>query len=122
MRFLLALLTLVGLGFVAPAQAQISAPTYISAAYAYTNITTDTTTSILSAPGVLGAICINAGAASETITIYDSLSATGTKVGTITLSATSGGCFNYNAFMTTGLTIVTAVAAADITVIWRPAP
>lgn len=120
MRWFLALLTLVGLGSIA--SAQVNAPTYISAAYAYTNITTDTTTSILSGPGVLGGVCINAGASGETITIYDSLTGSGTKVGTITLAATSGGCFNYNAFLTTGLTIVTAVAAADLTIIWRPAP
>lgn len=120
MRWLLALLTLIGLGLAA--QAQVNAPTYISAAYAFLNITTDTTTLVFSGQGILGAVCINSGASGETITIYNSLTGSGTKVGTITLATTSGGCFNYNAFLSTGLTVVTAVAAADLTIVWRPAP
>ena len=121
MRVLALAITLL-LGLVLPALPQVSPPTYISAAYNYLNITTDATTTISSGPAVLGEVCINTTAAGETITIYDNTSGSGTKVGTITLAAASGGCFNYNSYMKTGLTIVTAVAAADLTVVWRPAP
>lgn len=118
-RFLALCLALV-LGL-SSAFAQVAPPTYISAAYAFTNITTDATTTIFAGPVILGAVCINTGAASETITIYNNTAGSGAKVGTITLAATSGGCFNYNSYMPVGLTIVTAVAAGDITIVWRPA-
>ena len=118
----LSLASLLLLGLSLPAPAQVAPAQYIAAAYAYLNITTDTTTTVHSGNTVLGAICINTTAANETITIYDNTAASGTKVGIITLTTGSGGCFNYNAYLATGLTIVTATAAADLTVIWKPAP
>lgn len=120
MRILLALTLLLGLG--ASALAQISPPAWIAAAYAFLNITTDTTTTVFSGPGVLGAVCVNSTAATETITIYNNTSATGTKVGTITLGSSSGGCIQYNAYLNLGLTIVTATAAGDLTIMWHPVP
>ena len=119
-RLFLASLLLLGLSL--PAPAQVAPAQYIAAAYAYLNITTDTTTTVHSGNTILGAICINTAAANETIAIYNNTAASGTLLGTITLSSTSGGCFNYNAYLNLGLTIVTGVAAADLTVIWKPAP
>jgi hypothetical protein len=119
-RLALALTLSLGLAF--PAYPQISPPTWIGAAYNFLNITTDATTTVFSGPGVLGAVCVNTTASTETITIYNNTAGSGTKLGTITLGTSSGGCFAYNAYLSTGLTIVTAVAAGDLTVIWHPVP
>jgi hypothetical protein len=118
----LALVVALSLGLAVPGLCQIAPNTWIAAAYNFTNITTDATTTVVSGPSVLGAICINTTASTETITIYNNTAASGTKVGTITLGTSSGGCYSYNAYLATGLTIVTAVAAGDITVIWHPVP
>lgn len=118
----LALASLFLLGLLAPALSQISPPLWIGAAYNFLNITTDATTTVFSGPGVLGAICINSTASTESITIYNSLSGSGAKVGTITLGSSSGGCIQYNAYLSLGLTIVTATAAGDLTVVWHPVP
>lgn len=82
----------------------------------YKNITTDTTTLVKGGAGVLASVCVNTPAATETITLYDSLTATGTKIGTITLYASTNPCFYYNVNFLIGLTVVTAIAAGDITV------
>jgi hypothetical protein len=82
----------------------------------YQNITTDATTTIKSGAGVLASICVNTPAATETITIYDNTAASGAKIGTITVYASTNPCFYYNANFLVGLTIVTATAAGDITV------
>lgn len=95
------------------------APVYAIPAYAYKNLTTDATfAAIKSGPGILHTICVNTPAATETITIYDSLTATGTKIATLTSFASAPGCFLYDANFTVGLTIVTATAAGDITISW----
>jgi len=84
----------------------------------YSNISTATTTTVKSGTGILSSITINTTAAG-TITIYDSLSGAGTKIGTIAASPAIGSTFNYNDLaFATGLTIVTA-AASDITVSYR---
>lgn len=105
---------LFGLGLAA-AQT-FGSPQLVITAYKYTNITTDATTTIKSGGGILHTICINNPTATETITLYDNTVASGTKIGTITLAATTQGCFVYDINFATGLTIVTAVAASDITV------
>jgi hypothetical protein len=87
--------------------------------YSYQNITTDRTTTLKSVPGYLHAICVNTPAATGTITIYDSATASGTKIATITSYASTNSCFTYDVAFWTGLTIVTAVAAQDITVSFR---
>lgn len=115
-------LALLLLGLSLPAAAQISPPTWIGAAYNYKHITADATTTVFSGPGVLGAICVNTTAATETITIYDNTAGSGTVVGIITLGSASGGCYAYNSYLATGLTIVTATAAGDLTVVWHPVP
>jgi hypothetical protein len=80
-----------------------------------------TTTTIKSTPGVLHSICLNTQAAG-TAAIYDSTAGSGTKIGTITGTAVATGgpsCYLYDVQFWTGLTIVTATAAMDITVSFR---
>lgn len=86
-------------------------------AYAYNNISTGTTTTVKSGPGVLHAITINTTAAS-TITIYDNTAGSGTKIGTIAASPAIGSTFGFDVAFATGLTIVTG-GASDITVSYR---
>lgn len=68
-------------------------------------------------------ITFNTPVASSVVTIYNNTSATGTKIGTITLPGTllTQGPYTaiYDAIFSTGLTIVTATAASDITVTYR---
>lgn len=87
--------------------------------YNYTNITTQATTAIKATAGILHTVCVNTPAATGTVTIYDNTSATGTKIGTITSFASQPECYIYDVWFSTGLTIVTATAAPDITVSWR---
>ena len=94
-------------------------PPEVTTPFLYNHITTDATTVVKSTPGILGNLCINTTANGETITIYDNTAASGTVVGIITLSATSIGCFQLNLWMATGITIVTGVAAGDLTVHYR---
>lgn len=68
---------------------------------------------VKSGAGVLTIVCINTAAATETITIYDSLTATGTKIGTITTYASDPRCFPYNTNFLTGLTVVTGTTTGD---------
>ena len=100
--------------FSLPATAQDSA-----LIFSYSNITTDKTTTLKSTPGYLHTVCVNTPAATGTITAYDNTGASGTKIGTITSYASVPGCFTYDVAFWTGLTIVTATAAPDITVTFR---
>lgn len=89
----------------------------------YRNITAATTTTVKSGTGVLRGITVNTQIASATITIYDSLTGTGTKIGTITLPSTITGevapTYDFKDLVFgTGLTIVTS-GATDITVTYR---
>lgn len=84
----------------------------------YTNITTNTTTTILSTAGKLARIVINKIGTTSTATIYDNSAASGSIVGTISTVAPE--TKHYFCRLSTGLTIVTAgAAAADITVTWE---
>ena len=88
--------------------------------FAYANITGDTTTTVKSGKGYLHAITLNAPTATETITIYDNTAGSGTKIGTITIPASPVPVtLFYDVAFWTGLTIVTATAASDITVSYR---
>lgn len=93
--------------------------------YNYTNITlaAPTTTLVKNGPGLLHTITINTPVASSVITIYDNTAGSGTKIGTITLPGTllQQGPYSaaYDVPFSTGLTIVTATGASDITVAWR---
>jgi hypothetical protein len=92
--------------------------------YKYTNIAGLATTVVESAPGLLHSITINKPVASSVITLYDSLTATGTIIGTITLPAglLQQGPYTamYDVELLVGLTVVTATAASDITISSRP--
>ena len=82
----------------------------------YLNITGQATTTVKSGSGILHTICVNTPAATETITIYDNTAASGTKIGTITVFASTNPCLTYDVNFTTGLTLVTATASSDLTV------
>lgn len=86
----------------------------------FSNINTNTTTTVKSGAGVLKRIVVNKiGTSSNTCTIYDNTTATGTIIGTIDPVHTQM-VFEYDLAFSTGLTIVTANGtAADITVIYK---
>ena len=86
----------------------------------FSNINTNTTSTVKSGAGVLKRIVVNkVGALSNTCTIYDNTTATGTIIGTIDPVHTQM-VFEYVLVFSTGLTIVTANGtAADITVIYK---
>lgn len=76
-----------------------------------------TTTAVKTSPGILHSITFNKPIATGVITIYDSLAASGTIIGTITIPASPQPVtVFYDVAFATGLTIVTATAAQDITV------
>lgn len=81
-----------------------------------TNIATATTTLVKTGRGNLGRIVVNTTAAG-TITVYDSLTATGTKIATLKASINEG-TYAYTCRFLVGLTVVTG-AASDITVTWE---
>lgn len=84
------------------------------------NITSTTTTVVKSGAGVLHSLVINTPVANSVITIYDNTDGSGTAIATITLPATllSDGpkVALYDVVFNTGLTIVTATGASNITV------
>lgn len=108
-RLAIFLLIVLSLG---PAAAQ-------QALYSYQNITTDATTTVKSGKGYLHTVCINTPAATGTVTIYDNTAGSGTKIGAITSYASLSGCYTYDVAFWTGLTVVTATAAPDVTVTFR---
>lgn len=88
----------------------------------YNNIVGAATTTVHSGATQFRRIIVNTPVASGSITIYDSTTGSGTKIGTITLPATlvneGPNYANYEVNCNIGLTIVT-VGALDITVVWR---
>jgi len=89
--------------------------------YSYNNITSNTTTAVKSGAGVLHSITFNNPIATNTVTILDSLTGIGTKIGTITSPASPVPVtLIYDTAFATGLTIVTATGTApDITVSFK---
>jgi hypothetical protein len=85
----------------------------------YSNINTTATTTLKSSPGVLHSVCVNTPAATGTIQIYDNTAGSGNTIGKITSFASTPGCAIYDVAFWTGLTIVTATAAPDITISFR---
>jgi hypothetical protein len=88
--------------------------------FSVNNITTSTTTVVKSGAGVLHGVTINLkGTVASTVTIYDSLTGSGTKIGTVD-SLTLSGAFFYDAAFATGLTVVTTgTAAPDVSITYR---
>lgn len=111
-------LTLWGLiNFMAPVSAQtFGSPSLVITAYKYLNITGTATTTVKTGGGILHTICVNTPAATETVTIYDNTAGSGTKIGTITVFASTNPCLTYDVAFATGLTLVTATASSDLTV------
>ena len=100
--------------------AQISAALAQGASYQYLNITGQATTLVRTGNGILHTVCFNKPVATETIAIYDGVSAAGTLIGTITIPASpQPGCLIYDAAYGAGLTLVTGTASSDITVSYR---
>lgn len=91
--------------------------------YSFQNISSTATTVVKSGAGTLHTITINKPVASSVITIYDNTAASGTLIATITLPATllQEGPYSaiYDVSFSTGLTIVTATGASDITASYR---
>ena len=90
------------------------------AVFQYQNITGQATTAVKASAGMLHAITLNNPVATSVITIYDNTAGSGTKIGTITVPASPQPVtLKYNVAFWTGLTIVTATASSDITVIYQ---
>ena len=89
--------------------------------YSKTPISTNATTLVLSGAGVLHAICVNdLGASSNTATVYDALTATGTAFAIIDTVTVDSNCLVYDAAISTGITVVTATGTAGhLTVLYR---
>lgn len=90
--------------------------------YSFRNITAaaPTTTVVQTGKGILHTICINNPVADGVITIYDNTTASGTKIATITqpdeVANDQPSFVLYDVAFSTGLTVVTSVAAQNITV------
>jgi hypothetical protein len=74
---------------------------------------------VKSGAGYLHTVCVNTPAATGTVTIFDSTTGSGTKIGTVTSFASVSGCFEYDVAFWQGLTVVTATATPDVTVSFR---
>lgn len=92
------------------------------AGYNYTHITTQTTTLVKTGAGILHSIIVNSHAASATIEFDDAITHTN-PMGIITLPSTITAVIpislEYDVQFSTGLSITTGVANADITVVWK---
>lgn len=88
-----------------------------------TNISTLTTTFVKPSPGFLNCLTINTPVAGSVITLYNNTVGSGAVIGLITLPATllNQGPYTalYNGVCNVGLTIVTTIAASNISVSWR---
>lgn len=88
----------------------------------FANITTATTTVVKSGPGVLHKVCENTIAASASISMFNNTAGSGASLGVITnpLTLLQMGplCAVYDAYFSTGLTIVTT-GAQNITITYR---
>lgn len=86
----------------------------------YTNITATATTVIKAGSGVLNTITFGGPVATGTVSIFDNTAGSGTSIGVITTPASPMPVtLNLNVRFSTGLTIVTAVAAQNITVSYK---
>ncbi len=88
--------------------------------YSYSNITTNTTTTVKSGAGILKRITVNViGSGDALATVYDNTAGSGTKIATISAGTTSVN-LEFDARFATGLTIVTSgTTPGNITVIYE---
>lgn len=102
------------------AQLLSTAPAQIYRADSYLNITGDATTVVKSGAGTLSRIVLNAPTATEVITIYDNTAASGTIIGKITIpTSPQPVSIEFGVAFATGLTILTATATSDLTIVYR---
>jgi len=95
-------------------------PLVVAHIFKYGNITTDTTTTLKTGAGILHSLSFNTPVATTVVTVYDNTAGSGTKIATITVPASPQPVtMFYDVAFTTGLTIVTATAASDITVSYQ---
>jgi hypothetical protein len=85
--------------------------------YSYAHISTDATTVVKTGAGTLHSIMINTGTSGATVTIYDNTAGSGTVIAVA--SGATQVTLQYDIAFTAGLTVVTAVAAADVTVAYK---
>jgi hypothetical protein len=119
MRRILAFLSILAYATAAIAQQSVlpvGPPAFVLEAFSYKHITTLATTVVKSAPGVLHTVCISTPAATETVTLYDNTTASGTVIAVITSYAAFPTCLTFDVVFTTGLIAVSATAAGDITI------
>ena len=90
-------------------------------ASSYAHLNSTGTTTIKSGAGILRRVVINTkGSASNTFTVYDNTSGSGTVIAAIDTVNGASGHFEYNVAFSTGLTVVDATGtSADITVIYE---
>jgi len=90
-------------------------------ASSYAHLNSTGTTTIKSGAGILRRVVINTkGTGSNTLTIYDNTSGSGTVIAAIDTANGVSGHFEYNVAFSTGLTVVDATGtSADITVIYE---
>lgn len=97
----------------------MSTNTGVIGGYSTANITlaAPTTTVVKTGAGILHTITFNKPVATGVVTVYDNTAASGTVLATITVPASPQPVtLRYDAVFSTGLTVVTATAAQDITV------
>ncbi|SRR6266481_7082780 len=86
----------------------------------YVNITGTGNTVIKTLPGFLYSITFNTVVATGVITIFDNTTATGTKIGTITIPANpQPSTIFFNLSFLVGCSISVATATQDLTVVYR---
>ena len=86
----------------------------------YGHVTTNTSSVFKTSPSLLHSVVINTPGSTETITIYDNTTCTGTIVGVVTSPATVGQTILYDVQTNTGLCVLTAgTTAGDYTVTYR---
>lgn len=89
------------------------------AAFSFSHIATNATTTSKSGAGVLHSITVNTKGITNTLTCYDNTAASGTVIAILDTTLTQD-TLVYDLYFATGLTCVTAGGtAADITVTWR---
>ena len=90
-------------------------------ASSYAHLNSTGTTTIKSGAGILRRVVVNTkGTGSNTLTIYDNTSGSGTVIAAIDTVNGVSGHFEYNVAFSTGLTVVDATGtSADITVIYE---
>lgn len=90
-------------------------------ASSYAHLNSTGTTTIKSGAGILRRVVVNTnGSGSNTFTIYDNTSGSGTVIAAIDTVNGVSGHFEYNVAFSTGLTVVNATGtSADITVIYE---